>query len=62
MALLACTSVAAADVRIMLDPTVEHQTITGWEATAWIAEPSDPAFPYYKDTVYDLFVNEIGID
>jgi hypothetical protein len=62
LALLAYTSVAGAQVRITLDATVEHQTIIGWEATAWVAEPGDPAFPYYKDTLYDLFVNEIGID
>jgi O-glycosyl hydrolase len=62
LALLICASIAAAQVRITLEATVEHQTITGWEATAWVADPSDPAFPYYKDTLYDLLVNEIGID
>lgn len=46
----------------MVDPTVEYQTITGWEATAWVAEPSNPAFPNYKDTVFDLLVNDIGVN
>lgn len=46
---------------ITVDPTITHQTITGWEATAWVAEPSDPALPYYRDALYDALVNDIGI-
>lgn len=57
MILPACASVVLADARITVDPNVKHQTITGWEATAWVAEPGDPAFPYYKDSLYDLLVN-----
>jgi hypothetical protein len=60
--LLACASFALADARIIVDPNVKHQTITGWEATTWVAEPGDPAFPYYKDKLYDLLVNDIGIN
>jgi len=47
---------------IVVDPTVTYQTITGWEATAWIAEPGDPALPLYRDALYDALVNDIGIN
>jgi chitodextrinase len=47
---------------ITIDPSITYQTITGWEATAWVAEPNDPAFPYYKDTLFDQLVNDIGIN
>ena len=47
---------------ITLDPTVTYQTITGWEATAWVAEPGDPALPLLKDAIYHVLVNDIGIN
>ena len=47
---------------ITVDPGVTYQTINGWEATAWVSEPGDPAFPYYRDTLYDALVNDIGIN
>ena len=47
---------------IAVDPSVTHQTITGWEATAWVAEPGDPALPLYRDALYDVLVNDIGIN
>jgi len=47
---------------IVVDATETYQTITGWEATAWVAEPSDPALPNYKDTLFDMLVNDIGIN
>jgi len=48
--------------RIVLDPGTTFQTMTGWEVTAWLAEPSDPAFPNFKDEVFDLAINDIGIN
>lgn len=47
---------------IAVDPSVTYQTITGWEATAWVAEPDDPAFPNYRDGLYEALVNDIGIN
>ncbi len=47
---------------ITVDPSITYQTITGWEATAWIAEPGDPALGNYRDTVFDMLVNDIGIN
>ncbi|UCD50250.1 MAG: hypothetical protein JSW27_22315 [Phycisphaerales bacterium] len=47
---------------ITIDPTVTYQTITGWEATAWVAEAGDPALPLYRDALYDALVNDIGIN
>lgn len=46
---------------ITVDPAVTYQTITGWEATAWVAEPGDPAFPHYKDTLYEALLDDVGI-
>jgi hypothetical protein len=47
---------------ISLEPGITYQTMTGWETTAWVAEPSDPALPHYRDTLFDLLVNDIGIN
>ncbi|UCG47335.1 MAG: SBBP repeat-containing protein, partial [Phycisphaerales bacterium] len=47
---------------IRLDSAVTYQTMTGWEATAWVAEPKDAAFPNYRDTVFDMAVNDVGIN
>lgn len=47
---------------ITIDPNITYQTITGWEATVYVSEPSDPAFPNFKDALFDLLVNDIGIN
>ncbi len=47
---------------ITLDPTKTYQTITGWEAVAFALEPTDPAFPNFKDTLFDQAVNNLGIN
>lgn len=49
----------AADIAI--DPNITYQTITGWEAVAWALEPGEPAFDNFKDTLFDLVVNDLGI-
>jgi len=46
---------------IAVDPSVTYQTISGWEATAWVAEPSDPAFPHYRDRLYAALLDDVGI-
>ncbi|MBN1672561.1 MAG: SBBP repeat-containing protein [Kiritimatiellae bacterium] len=51
-----------APLAVTVDSSATYQTLNGWEATAFIAEPSDPAFPNFKNTVYDLLVDELGIN
>jgi hypothetical protein len=47
---------------ITLDPSQTHQTITGWEAVPFALEPTDPAFPHFKDALFDQAVNDLGIN
>jgi uncharacterized protein (TIGR03437 family) len=55
------TSQPPADAIVRLNPGVRYQTVTGWEATAWAGQDSD-AFPLFKDQVFDLAVNDLGIN
>jgi hypothetical protein len=50
-----------ADVRITLDPGTRRQTMTGWEAHAQSGQ-ENPAFPVYKDRLFDLAVGDLGIN
>ena len=47
---------------INLDPGVTHQTMSGWEVTAFIASPNEPALPHMKDRILDMAVQDIGIN
>jgi len=47
---------------ITLYPSRAHQTITGWEAVAFALEPTNPAFPNFKDALFDQAVNDLGIN
>ncbi|CAG0945470.1 hypothetical protein ANRL1_02367 [Anaerolineae bacterium] len=47
---------------ITLDPQIVFQTITGWEATAQAGEQDSPAFMNYRDALYDLAANDLGIN
>ena len=58
---------------ITIDPTVSYQTMLGWEAVAQagqIAEIStvsnksnvNPAFPNYKNQLFDAVVNDLGLN
>jgi uncharacterized protein (TIGR03437 family) len=58
---------------ITLDPATTYQTITGWEATAQAGQIKEvdtasgtsnlnPAFPRYKDQLFDLAVSDLGIN
>ena len=47
---------------ITVDPQTQYQNMIGWEATTYVCEADDPAFPNYKDTLFDLLVNDIGIN
>jgi len=47
---------------ITLDPRITYQTITGWEAVAWALEPNNPAYPHFKDSLFNSVVNDLGIN
>jgi hypothetical protein len=47
---------------ISLDPSKIYQTIRGWEVVAFALDPADPAFPNFKDTLFDQAVNDLGIN
>lgn len=47
---------------IAIDPGKTWQTISGWEVVAFALEPSDPAFPNFRDALIDLAVNDLGIN
>lgn len=46
---------------ITLNPAVRFQTISGWEAHAESGHES-PAFQQYKDRLFDLAANDVGIN
>ena len=46
---------------ITVNPAVRYQTINGWEAHAQSGHES-PAFQSYKDRLFDLAVNDVGIN
>ena len=51
----------AADIDI--DPSVTFQTISGWEGTADLPDrPARPDWAPYRDKMYDLVVNEAGLN
>ena len=46
---------------ITIDSTQNYQTISGWEATAEAGQLF-PAFPFYKNVLFDRVVNDLGIN
>jgi hypothetical protein len=46
---------------ITINPAVTHQTMVGWEATAFSMQ-ADPSFPLFKDTLFDQAVADFGIN
>lgn len=56
------------DVVITVDPTRTHQTMKGWEVSAFLWEQNkkedryDPSWRDHKDELFDRLVNELGID
>ena len=58
------TAVACAEPvgSILLDPNVTYQTICGWEVVAQAGQEDSAAFDRYKDQLFDLAVNEVGIN
>ena len=72
MLLLTASNSALADVGnggesrasavITIDTDTTFQTITAWEATAWMGQDSNPNLANYSDEVLDLAVNELGLN
>ena len=51
-----------AQSRITLDPSKKYQTITGWEATAWLGQWGKRSrYEDYRDELIDKAVNELGL-
>lgn len=47
---------------IALNPFVKYQTMRGWEATDQAAQLYSPAWNNYKNQLFDLAVNDLGIN
>ena len=47
---------------ITIDPSETFQTISGWEMVAFALEPDNPAFPNFKDELFNLAVHDVGIN
>jgi len=50
------------EVVIEIDPTIQYQTIAGWEATAQAGQTECDGFQNYKDELFDLAVGDLGIN
>jgi hypothetical protein len=57
-----CQRAAADHTLITLNPQTTYQTMTGWEATGQAGQTDIPAFPQYKDTLFEQAVNDLGIN
>jgi hypothetical protein len=53
--------VVHADPIITLDPGIEYQEISGWEAVGWASQDHE-SFPFFRDAAYDLAVDEAGLN
>ncbi|MEZ5422176.1 MAG: Ig-like domain-containing protein [Pyrinomonadaceae bacterium] len=47
---------------IALNPYVKYQTMRGWEATDQAAQLYSPAWNNYKNALFDMAVNDLGIN
>lgn len=47
---------------IALNPFVKYQTMRGWEATDQAAQLFSPAWNNYKNQLFDMAVNDLGIN
>jgi len=59
---LTCSSLILAQATITVDPGRKYQTITGWEATAWLGQWGKRSrYKEYRDELIDKAVNELGL-
>src|SRR5512136_836622 len=61
LTLLSLTLSITAQTTITVGPATRFQTLTGWECVSF-ASQSDPAFPSFKDTLFDRVINEAGVN
>lgn len=47
---------------VALNPYVKYQTMRGWEATDQAAQLYSPAWNNYKNALFDIAVNDLGIN
>ncbi len=59
---LPATAEDRAPATITLDTSTTYQTITSWEATAWMGQDSSPNVANYSADVMDLAVDELGLN
>jgi hypothetical protein len=59
---LPATAEDRAPATITLDTSATYQTITSWEATAWMGQDSSPNVANYSADVMDLAVDELGLN
>lgn len=57
-----CRAVAPQQAVIKLNPQEKFQIITGWEATAETGQNDSPAWQNYKNELFDLSVNDLGVN
>lgn len=64
LALLALRPLRAeSTANIDIDPAITFQTISGWEGTADLPDtPTSPPWALYRDKMFDLVVNEAGLN
>ena len=62
MALMGARLPAQQAAVIAVNPSVVFQKMTGWEATLGLHVAENPAFPYFKDRLFDQAVNDLGIN
>lgn len=48
--------------RLVVDAKTTYQTMSGWEATAQAAQVDSKAFLAYRDQLFDLAVDDLGIN
>ncbi len=52
----------ADEVVIVIDPSIQYQTIAGWEATAQAGQMECEGFQNYKDELFDIAAGDLGIN
>lgn len=60
--LVNCDLFPPEEASISVDPSQEHQTMTGWEATAQSGETTSAAFGEFKNELFNYAVNDLGIN
>jgi hypothetical protein len=57
-----CGAFREQDGTVTLDLERRYQTITGWEAVAQAGQDASPGFDRYRDRLFEMAVNDLGIN